>query len=406
MHSVDASLLAKVLGREHSLFAADLRASAAELQAAVAGRRILVIGAAGSIGAAFVQQVAALRPAALHLLDLNENGLVEVVRELRSSNTAAPDDFRTYSIGIGSPEFSSFIAAGFPYDTVVNFAALKHVRAERDPFSMMRMLQTNVVSLDDTLQATAALDHVEQYFSVSSDKSVNPASAMGASKALMEDVLWQHAERYRVSSARFANVAFSAGSLLESFLQRLDKRQPLAAPTDVRRFFISHEEAGELCLLGTFLAGNRQVVFPNLDPQEDMQTFADIALTVLDHFGLNAEHCASDAEARARAAHLPATGATSWPVYFAATDTSGEKMYEEFFTADDEVDTQRWHNVGLLSCAELSAQRQATLQRGLDELRGLANAGHYTRARLLDVIKRLEPSLTHVDTGADLDAKM
>jgi len=405
MADVDHKLLAAVIGREHSLFQGAVEQADKELREAINGQRILVIGAAGSIGAAFVRQVATYGPAALHLMDINENGLVEVVRDLQSSGIGIPPDFQTLSIGLGGPESRAFVAAGFDYDTVVNFAALKHVRAERDPWSMLRMLNTNIVYLDDLLNGMRRYERPQRIFSVSSDKSVNPASAMGASKTLMEHVLWLHSDRFTAASARFANVAFSAGSLLEGFLQRLAKKQPLAAPSDVRRFFISHEEAGQLCLLGTFLGANHEVVFPGLSPQDDMLTFSEIAVTVLAHFGYEPLECASDSEARERADRLTADS-KQWPVHFTASDTSGEKMYEEFYTAEDTVDLQRWSNIGVLQVPALAAAQAAALRTGLDQLRGYAASGEFNKAALIDVLKPLVPGLQHVETGSNLDHKM
>jgi len=406
MYNVDPDLLAKVIGRKNSLFAADIESSRADLKEAIRGRKILVIGAAGSIGAAFVRQLIPYKPAALHLIDISENGLVEIVRELRSSTLEAPQDFRTFSIGMGSPEFRAFVQGSFDYDVVLNFAALKHVRAERDPYSLLRMLNTNFVYLDDFLNNISAAHSPRQVFSVSSDKSVNPASLLGSSKALMEDVLWKHADRFITTSARFANVAFSAGSLLESFLQRLSKRQPLAAPNDVRRFFISHEEAGELCLLGAFLGESGDIVFPQLNPQSDMLTFSEIALTVLEHFGYEAQYCDSEFEARETASSLTGDQNSAWPVYFSASDTSGEKMLEEFHSDDESVSQGRWDSVGVVSNPVLGAELVAKLDTCLDELRASTHDSRLSKQNLVSIIQPLMPSLAHVETGKNLDEKM
>jgi FlaA1/EpsC-like NDP-sugar epimerase len=406
MQTVETKLLTAVLGREESLFAAAIAGAEKELVDAVRGSKVLIIGAAGSIGSAFSKQVADYHPEALHLIDIDENGLVEVVRDLHSSRTTVANDFQTFSIGLGGPEFSSFIENAANYDAVVNFAALKHVRAERDPYSMLRMLNTNVVYLDDLLTGLASKNSVKRAFSVSSDKSVNPASAMGSSKTLMEEVLWSHANRYNTSSARFANVAFSAGSLLESFLIRLKKKQPLAAPSDVKRFFISHEEAGQLCLLGAFLGNNREVVYPGLSPQDDMLSFAEIALTVLEHCGYQPLYCETEAAARAAAEKIKPEQTTHWPVYFSTSDTSGEKMYEEFHTQGDELITDRWSNVGVVKVPDLSEARTLCLRQGLDRIRSAAASGQFDKSDLIDILKSLVTGLNHVETGSSLDAKM
>jgi FlaA1/EpsC-like NDP-sugar epimerase len=406
MYNVDSDLLAKVLRREISLFATDIESSRPELENAIRHRKILVIGAAGSIGAAFVRQLIPYKPAALHLIDISENGLVEIVRELRSSTLEAPADFQTFSIGMGSPEFRAFVRSDFDYDIVLNFAALKHVRAERDPYSLLRMLNTNFVYLDDFLSAVRPEDSLRQVFSVSSDKSVNPASLLGSSKALMEEVLQKHADRFITTSARFANVAFSAGSLLESFLQRLSKRQPLAAPNDVKRFFISHEEAGELCLLGAFLGESGDIVFPGLNPQSDMLTFSEIALTVLDHFGYEARYCDDELEARGAASGLTGDPNSPWPVYFSASNTSGEKMFEEFHGDDETVSQDRWDSVGIVSKSVLTAEAVARLDTCLDELRAATNGSRLSKQQLVSVIQPLIHELALVETGRNLDNKM
>jgi FlaA1/EpsC-like NDP-sugar epimerase len=307
---------------------------------------------------------------------------------------------------MGSPEFRAFVRSDFDYDIVLNFAALKHVRAERDPYSLLRMLNTNFVYLDDFLSAVRPEDSLRQVFSVSSDKSVNPASLLGSSKALMEEVLQKHADRFITTSARFANVAFSAGSLLESFLQRLSKRQPLAAPNDVKRFFISHEEAGELCLLGAFLGESGDIVFPGLNPQSDMLTFSEIALTVLDHFGYEARHCGNELEAREAASGLTGDPNSPWPVYFSASNTSGEKMFEEFHGDDETVSQDRWDGVGIVSKSVLTAEAVARLDTCLDELRAATNGSRLSKQQLVSIIQPLMHDLALVETGRNLDDKM
>jgi FlaA1/EpsC-like NDP-sugar epimerase len=307
---------------------------------------------------------------------------------------------------MGSAEFRAFVRDGFDYDVVLNFAALKHVRAERDPYSLLRMLNTNFVYLDDFLNNISPDHSLRQVFSVSSDKSVNPASLLGSSKALMEEVLWKHEDRFITTSARFANVAFSSGSLLESFLQRMSKRQPLAAPNDVRRFFISHEEAGELCLLGAFLGESGDIVFPKLNPQSDMLTFAEIALTVLEHFGYEARHCDDELEARVAASSLTGARSSPWPVYFSASDTTGEKMFEEFYGDDESVSQDRWDGIGVVSKSVLAAPAVANLDTCLDELRAATNDSRLSKQKLISIIQPLMPGPAHAGTGRNLDEKM
>lgn len=392
------SLLARMLGRERSVFAEDIAANDAALRAAIDGRRVLVVGAAGSIGAAFVRQLVAYRPAGLHLVDINENSLVEVVRDLRSApDVTLPQDFRTVSVDFGSAAFERFAADAGGHDVFVNFSAMKHVRSERDVYSLMRMVEVNVEALYRYLASPAAAG-LERAFSVSTDKSVRPVNLMGATKNLMEQVLFAHGDRLVASSARFANVAFSAGSLLEGFERRLEKGQPIAAPNDVRRYFISHEEAGQLCLLGCFLCDTRQVVFPDFNPDDDLMDFASLARLFLVHHGLNPVECASEAEAR----RIRPT-ATTWPCWFSASNTTGEKAFEEFFRTSDVLDTERFAAVGRVTEAAPDPDRVGRFLAGLESLR---RSPTWTKAALTDLVRAAVPELDHTELDRNLDQKM
>lgn len=395
LHDNDSALMARILGRSRSMFAEDVERHRPHLAQEVQGRRILVIGAAGSIGTAFVRQLVELAPAALHLVDLNENGLVEVVRDLRSGAYPSPADFRTSAIDFGSPEFLGFIQAYGPYDHLVNFSAMKHVRSERDPFGLMRMIQVNVAALHRALDNPAGW---RRAFSVSTDKSVSPANLMGATKNLMEQVLFCR-EDVVASSARFANVAFSAGSLLEGFDNRIAKRQPLAAPTDVKRYFISHQEAGQLCLLAAFLGDHREVFFPALTPDEDLKSFADIAALVLAEQGFEPLPCTTEEEARARMGSMPG----KWPCLFAPSDTTGEKPAEEFFRNSDHPDMTRFAALGVV--------RESGVPRGridafLAEIEAMRSAGLWDKGRIAALLHDYVPDLAHEEKGRDLDQRM
>ena len=393
-HTADP-LLARILGRDRSLFAADLARHQDGISAELSGARVLVIGAGGSIGAAFVRQLAAFRPAALHLVDLNENTLVEAIRDLRSGEVAPPDDLRSLSIDFGSDEFARFAAACGPWDHVVSFAAMKHVRAERDPYSLMRMIDVNVGALHRALDW---IGPARRIFSVSTDKSVRPANLMGATKNLMERVLFCR-DGTIASSARFANVAFSAGSLLEGFEQRLAKSQPLAAPSDVRRYFISAEEAGQLCLLAAFTAAPREVFFPRLSPDEDLLSFADIARAVLAARGLEALPCADEAEAKAAMGRDPGR----WPCLFAPSDTSGEKMAEEFHRDGEHPDFDRFAAIGV---AREAPARREEIDSFLAEIAALRRQPVWDKAAIAAAIARAVPDLDHAERGRSLDQKM
>jgi len=459
---VNEELLSKILKRSGSMFAEDLESHRAQIEACVRGARIMVIGAAGSIGSAFVRQLAPFRPAALHLVDISENNLVEVVRDLRSALIALPDDFKTFAVAMGSLEFDRLLDAERAYDYVINFSALKHVRSEKDPYSLMRMVHTNVVAVKALLDRLAGTS-TRKHFSVSSDKAANPANIMGATKIFMERVLLTYADRIPFSTARFANVAFSDGSLLHGFLQRLAKGQPFAAPYDVRRYFISHEEAGQLCLLSCFLGDNRDIYFPKLDEGSDLLTFAEIAVMVLEAHGFKPDLCASEEEAKEKAARMgligdsapinfpvnfpspqnakkqdltpgvtsgdPAkvlngkigalssirdsaaqrvgrggVGVRSWPCYFFASDTTGEKPYEEFYTAADAVIMDRYRQVGVISQPPWTDREK--IDQALAAFARIREKDQWRKEEMVEAIKIIVPELEHEEKGKNLDQKM
>lgn len=399
---MNEELLKKILKRSESMFAEDIHNHRTRLTECVRGARILVIGAAGSIGCAFVRQLVSYQPAALHLVDISENNLVEVVRDLRSSLIALPDNFKTFAVAMGSLEFDRLLDAEESYDYVVNFSAMKHVRSERDSFSLMRMVHTNVEAVK------ALLDHLvgtatKKHFSVSSDKAANPANIMGATKIFMERILLAYADRIPFSTARFANVAFSDGSLLHGFLQRLAKRQPFSAPYDVRRYFISHEEAGQLCLLSCFLGENRDIYFPKLSAESDLLTFSEIATLVLEVQGFTPDLCASEEEAKEKAARMPA-GSKSWPCYFFASDTTGEKPYEEFYTAADAVNLDRYQQVGVISQPPWTDM--AKIDQALAAFAQIREKTRWQKEEMVEAIKIIVPELDHEEKNKNLDQKM
>lgn len=392
-------MLSALLERRRSLFAGDVEANAEKLSAEISQSRLLIVGAAGSIGQAFVKQLLPFRPKALHLVDLNENMLVELVRDLRSGETPLPADFATYSVDFSGPEFLAMSAVTGPFDVFLNFSALKHVRAERDPFSLMRMIDVNVGALSAYLAHPAA-QSLKRAFSVSTDKSVRPENLMGASKNLMERALFLHSNRLCANSARFANVAFSAGSLLEGFDYRLRKNQPIAAPSDVKRYFITHVEAGQLCLLGAFLCQNREVVFPKLNPEDHLISFEAIARAFLAHHGLSPLECRNDAEAKARFKDRPKN---AWPCVFAPSDTTGEKLAEEFLRPGDKPDMGRFQEAGVVGEAFPDA---ALLTDFLQTVAALKARGVWSKPDLAQAIAQAVPDLAHEELGKSLDQKM
>jgi FlaA1/EpsC-like NDP-sugar epimerase len=389
-------LVAKILGRSRCLFAQDIERERKSIEEAARGARILVIGAGGSIGAAFVKQLVSLAPAALHLVDINENSLVEVVRDVRSAPGAPTlSEFKSFSIDFASEDFARFCEAVGPWDCFINFAAIKHVRAERDPFSLMRMIDVNVGALHRALDMVAPARRI---FSVSTDKSVRPGNLMGATKNLMERVLFCR-EGTVASSARFANVAMSAGSLLEGFGLRLAKRQPLSAPSDVRRYFIAAEEAALLCLAAVFTAGDREVFYPRLTPDEDLASLSDIAEVVLAHHGLEPLYCASEEEAKAAMDRTPG----KWPCLFMPSDTTGEKMEEEFVRPTDRPDLERYADIGV---AREAKSDRASIDSFLSRMADIRRRPEWLKQDIVSAIRHAVPDLAYTEVGRNLDQKM
>ncbi|MCK5447999.1 MAG: UDP-N-acetylglucosamine 4,6-dehydratase [Gemmatimonadetes bacterium] len=393
--------LLSLVGRQHDLLSEDLVAHQEELDAAVRAGRFLVIGGAGSIGQAVVKELFARSPRSLHVVDLSENNLVELVRDIRSSVGYMEGDFRTFAVDAGSPIFESLFQSMGPYDYILNLSALKHVRSEKDPFTLMRMIEVNILNVDECLRMASAAG-VGKYFAVSSDKAANPANMMGASKRVMEMLLVASGNELPISTARFANVAFSDGSLLYGFGRRLAKRQPLSAPTDVTRYFISDTESGELCLLSCILGRNGEIFFPKLSSELNLVTFSSIAERFLRWQGLEPHMCETEDEARARVDELSSAG--KWPCYFFESDTTGEKDFEEFYVEGEQVDWERFAAVGVVeNAASCDPER---LQDFLREARSLIQRGRWSRAEILELLHSVLPQFAHRETGKYLDDKM
>jgi FlaA1/EpsC-like NDP-sugar epimerase len=395
-------ILPSILGRDQSFLREDMESSRSNIEEALRRSRVLVIGAAGSIGSAFVTELAKYGLGGLHLLDVSENNLVEIVRQLRSGGVDLPEDFKTFAIDFSTLEMDALLKAE-QYDYVLNFSALKHVRSERDPYTLMRLLEVNVTGNARLLDSLAGQKNLKRVFSVSSDKSVCPANLMGASKAFMERLFLSRADEMSFTSARFANVAFSDGSLLHSFRHRIEKRQPLSAPSDVLRYFITHEEAGQLCLLSCFDGNNREIYFPQFRPDKDMMSFADIARTFLDAQGYQALVCDSDEEALAKASEMKA-GDRDWPCYFSGSDTSGEKMYEEFNDPAEILDLERYQTVGVVTSPIYHGHED--LEKALDMIKQCRLDGFWTKEALVEAVSTAVPELNHVETNKNLDQKM
>lgn len=393
----------KVIGRERAIIVEDIERHAKILEEAVRGARVLVYGGAGSIGKEVVSQIFKLNPRTLHVVDISENDLVELVRELRSSLGYIGGETRFLPIDMGSVEAAAFLASQPSYDYVLNLAAMKHVRTEKDAYSLMRMIKVNVLDTLATFRA-ANLAGTKKYFAVSTDKATNPASLMGATKRIMEDALFEGAADTAVSTARFANVAFSNGSLLHGFRQRLLRGQPLSAPRDVRRYFVTGEESGLLCLASLILGGRHEIFFPKLDPASEMVTFADIAVRFLAACGYEAVEVSSEDEARVSAASL--IQQKKWPCYFFNSDTAGEKPFEEFYSDSDEVDWARFSDIGVITARCLTDDRRAHLAAFLDTIEALRASGNWSKRELVGAIHEACPELAHADSDRFLDEKM
>jgi FlaA1/EpsC-like NDP-sugar epimerase len=389
-------------GRRTSMFQPDVDRHAAAVREALRGRRVAVIGAAGSVGSAVVKQVVRCEPGALALLDVSENNLTELVRDLRSTvGCRVPRDFTSLPIALGSVEFARFFRETAPFDVVFNLSAIKHVRSEKDIYSLIRMIDTNVLFPHEFLGSLPYPLH--KFFSVSSDKATNPANLMGASKMVMEEVLRLHSGRHPVSSARFANVAFSDGSLPYGFLRRMEKRQPLSAPVDVRRYFISHEEAGQLCLLSAALGRNQDVFYPKMEEAVHAIPFSEIARRLLELRGYEPVPCDSEEEAKAKAAEL--VPRRRWPCHFFTSDTTGEKDLEEFFDAGDRRDLERFRTIGVI-CRDDGGAGASAVEGFVEFAERMKRDPRVTKADVVAAFQKAVPGLAHVETGKNLDQKM
>lgn len=391
----------KLIGRDKGLFRADITSNENELTKKVNNSRFLVLGGAGSIGQAVTKEIFKRYPAKLHVVDISENNLVELVRDIRSSFGYIPGDFRTFSLDIGSVEYDAFFNADGGYDYILNLSALKHVRSEKDQYTLMRMIDINVFNTDKTVQQASSAGAIK-YFCVSTDKATNPVNMMGASKRIMEMFLMRRSQHMKVSTARFANVAFSDGSLLHGFNQRLEKRQPIVAPKDVRRYFVTPKESGELCLMSCIFGDNRDIFFPKLSEELHLISFADIALKYLEQKGLEPVLCHSEDEARELAKTLPEQG--KWPCLFTDSDTTGEKDFEEFYTNQEILDMDRFDNIGIIK--NDAAYDESLLDEFEERVSSMKKDLAWSKGDLVQLFFRMIPNFGHKETGKHLDSKM
>jgi len=390
-----------LIGRSKTLLNEDIDTNAVFLTKNIESSNFLVIGGAGSIGQAVTKEIFKRNPKKLHVVDISENNMVELVRDIRSSFGYIDGDFQTFALDIGSIEYDAFIKADGQYDYVLNLSALKHVRSEKDPFTLMRMIDVNIFNTDKTLQQ--AIDNgTRKYFCVSTDKAANPVNMMGASKRIMEMFVNRRSLDIKVSMARFANVAFSDGSLLHGFNQRIEKKQPIVAPNDIKRYFVTPQESGELCLMSCIFGENRDIFFPKLSEDLHLISFADIAVKYLKEKGYEPYLCQDEDEARELAHTLPQQG--KWPCLFTSSDTTGEKDFEEFFTDSETLDMDRFANLGVI-------KNEANFNNELlinfeDTIGGLKEQRMWTKEQIVKLFFKMLPDFGHKETGKYLDGRM
>lgn len=388
--------------RAESMFAGDIKANKDQLSDGIKGKSVLVIGGAGTIGSSYIRAVLPFRPSKLVVVDISENGLTELTRDLRSTyGMFVPKEYRTYPLSFADPIFEKIFRAERGFDIVANFSAHKHVRSEKDKYSVQALLENNV------LKARKLLDLLSEYpphhfFCVSTDKAANPVNIMGASKKIMEEMIMAYSDRFKISTARFANVAFSNGSLLTGFIERLMKRQPLSSPNDVKRYFVSPEESGQICMLACMLGNTREIFFPKLG-EEQMMTFSSIADRFLHNLGYDIKYCSSEEEARKFAAEMP-TDSKMYPVYYFASDTTGEKGFEEFYVKGEQINLDRFQSLGVIE--NVKSRDIKEIGEFFDKLTRTLGQEQVEKADIVQVLKEFIPNFEHVEKGKNLDQKM
>jgi FlaA1/EpsC-like NDP-sugar epimerase len=391
----------KLIGRSSEIFTKDLQENERELKKIISESSFLILGGAGSIGQAVTKEIFKRNPLKLHIVDISENNLVELVRDLRSSYGYIDGDFQTFALDIGSIEYDAFIELDGKYDYVLNLSALKHVRSEKDPFTLMRMIEVNIFNTEKTINQSIA-SGVKKYFCVSTDKAANPVNMMGASKRIMEMYLMSLSYQINISTARFANVAFSDGSLLHGFDQRIQKHQPIVAPNDIKRYFVTPKESGELCLMSCIFGENRDIFFPKLDENLHLISFADIAVKYLAELGFEPYLCDTEEQARALMTTMPQQ--KKWPCLFTNSDTTGEKDFEEFFTDSELLDLDRFENFGIIkSVGNFSMDKIDLFSDTISEFK---RSKRWSREQLVELFFKIIPDFGHKETGKFLDSKM
>ena len=402
MFELNSFISKYVTKRPDSMFLGDIEKNADKLIEKIEGKSILVIGGAGSIGSSYIKSVLEFKPKSLVVVDINENALAELTRDLRSTKGMyVPEDYIPYPMDFASPVFEKMFKNRGGFDIVANFSAHKHVRSEKDIYSVEALLQNNVLHAKKLLDLLAEFPP-EEYFCVSTDKAANPVNIMGASKRIMEDMIFSYSDKFPVKTARFANVAFSNGSLPHGFLARISKQQPLSAPSDVKRYFVSPKESGQICMLSCMLGANREIFFPKLE-ETQMMRFDLIATALLQEYGYEVLQCESDEEAIEKAEELK-KGSNKYPVHYSGSNTSGEKAYEEFFTDEELVDMKRFDSLGVIVGKDIPDINKVEVL--INELDKAFDKDDLTKEEIVSIIKAYLPNFEHIEKGKSLDSKM
>ncbi len=410
MFNLDKFIAESVTKRPVSMFADDIEANKEELTREIKDKKVCVIGGAGSIGSSFIKAVLRFEPASVVVVDLNENGLAELVRDVRSTNGLyVPDEFRCYTLNFADPIFERIFREEKGFDIVANFSAHKHVRSEKDRYSVQALIENNDIKAKKLMDLLTVYPP-KHFFCVSTDKAANPVNIMGASKRIMEDLVMAYNKYYKVTTARFANVAFSNGSLPDGWIHRLQKKQPLAAPSDVKRYFVSPEESGQICMLACILGKGGEVFFPKLG-EDQMLTFSSICDDFIKAEGFSKIECGSDNEAKALAANMDSTAHDSglsviaeYPVVYFKSDTTGEKAYEEFYVPGEKIDMNRFTALGVVE--QTTRHDMDEVSSFFDTLESIFQKGDFTKTQVVEAIKAFIPNFEHEEKGKNLDQKM
>ena len=388
--------------RPVSMFAQDIESNKEELLKEIQGKKVLVIGGAGTIGSSFIRAILPFKPIELVVVDISENGLTELTRDLRSTNGMyVPEKYRTYPINYADPIFGKIFREANGFDIVANFSAHKHVRSEKDQYSVEALLENNVIKARCLLDLLVEIPP-KHFFCVSTDKAANPVNVMGASKKIMEDMIFAYSDKFKISTARFANVAFSNGSLLAGFIDRLMKKQPLVAPLDVKRYFVSPDESGQICMLACVLGKNRDIFFPKLG-EEQMLTFAQICDDFLHTLGYRVKKCTTDEEAKKYAKEMPVTS-KEYPVVYFNSDTTGEKSFEEFYIPGEKLNMERFESLGVIE--DVKVRPIKDIDNLFFELKSIFGKESFSKSEIVEVMRHFIPNFEHEEKGKNLDHKM